>query len=69
MEVNSQTLTTLLKGMVSKSLRDWDTKLSHVAFAIIGLLLMLLLIVLMRYAMASTLSLLLMLSPFLKSPR
>ena len=32
-EVTNRTLTTLLRGMVSKSLRDWDNKFSHVQFA------------------------------------
>ena len=32
-EVNNCTLTALLRRMVSKSLRDWDTKLSHTEFA------------------------------------
>jgi len=32
-EVTNHTLTTLLRGMMSKSLRDWDTKLSHAKFA------------------------------------
>jgi len=32
-EVTNRTLTTLLRGMVSKSLRDWDTKLPHAELA------------------------------------
>ena len=33
MEVENRSLITLLKGMVSKSLRDWDVKLAHAEFA------------------------------------
>ena len=33
MEVTNRTLTTSLRGMVSKSLRDWDVKLAHAEFA------------------------------------
>lgn len=33
MEVTNRTLTVLLHGMVSKSLKDWDLKLTHVEFA------------------------------------
>jgi len=33
MEGTNQTLATLLRDMVSKILREWDTKLSHVEFA------------------------------------
>ena len=33
MDVTNRTLTTLLRGMVSKCLRDWDVKLAHVEFA------------------------------------
>ena len=32
MEVTNRTVTTLLRGMESKSLRDWDTKLPHAKF-------------------------------------
>jgi len=32
-EVNNPTLTTLLRSVVSKSLKDWDLKLPHVVFA------------------------------------
>jgi len=32
-EVTSHTLTTLLRGMMSKSLRDWATKPPHAEFA------------------------------------
>jgi len=32
-EVTNRTLTTLLRGLVSKSLKDWDLKLPHVEFA------------------------------------
>jgi len=33
MKVTNHTLTTLLRGIVSKSLRDWDTKHSYTEFA------------------------------------
>ena len=33
MQVTNQTLTTWLRIMVSKNLRDWYTKLSHAKFA------------------------------------
>ena len=32
-EVTNRTLTTLLRSMVSKSLKDWDLKLPHAEFA------------------------------------
>ena len=32
-EVTNRTLATLLRGLVSKSLKDWDLKLSHAEFA------------------------------------
>ena len=32
-EVTNHTLTTLVRGLVSKRLRDWDTKPPHVEFA------------------------------------
>jgi len=45
MEVTKKILTTLLIGMVSKSLSDWDTKLSLIPSSLtIGLLTMLVLI-------------------------
>jgi len=33
MEVTNRTLTTLLRGMVSKSLKNWDIELYHTEFA------------------------------------
>ena len=33
MELTNHILTTLLRDMVSKSLRDWDSKLPHAEFA------------------------------------
>jgi len=32
-EITNRTLTTLLRGVVSKSLRDWDVKLAHAELA------------------------------------
>ena len=40
-KVINRTLTTLLRGMVSKSLRDWDVKLAHAKFTYNGLFSML----------------------------
>jgi len=67
-ELTNRTLTTLLRGVVSKSLRDWDIKVSHANFTynrspsyVTHSPL--------KYAIASTLSLLSTLSPFLKTPR
>jgi len=68
-EVTSRTLTTLLRNMVSKSLRDWNAKLSHVSSLRIGLFPILRLTPHLRYCIASTISLPLILFLVLKNPR
>jgi len=67
MEETNQTLTTLLRGMVSKSLRGMDTKLAHASLPTIKLLPMPPLPFSLRCAMALTLSLLLILFSFYKN--
>ena len=68
-KATNRTLTTLLRGMVSNGLRDWDIKLPLVKLPIIGLLPMLLLIHPLRHTMASTRSPLLISFSFLKRPK
>jgi len=57
-EVTNQTLTTLLRSLVSKSLKDWDLKLPHAELLIIDPLPMLLNILLLSVLMELTPSLL-----------
>jgi len=69
MKVANRTLTTLQSGMVSKSLRGWDIKPPHVDFSYNKSPSYATSYLLLRYAMASILSLLLTLFPFLKNPK